>query len=335
MKKKIWVAAVCFVFVLALAGCGKKSQTDVQNDLANKVAEMKGYQMTGEMTLKTSADEQKYQVEVWHQKPNFYRVSLTNENQGQTQMIFRNKEGVYVVTPALNKSYKFQSDWPNQSSQAYLYESLVKDITKDKEAKFKETDEAYVFEVKTNYSNKEALPMQEIAFEKDSLVPEYVKIKDEEGNIIVSIEFDDVKWNPNLKEKDFDTKKNMTSMRFTEEEATVNEQPISVLYPLIQFEGVNLIEEKEITTDLGIRHVLVYGGEKNFTLIEEKAKVEDVAAIEAAMGDPVDLGVSMGILTDQMLAWTHQGVQFYLASSDLSQEEMVAVATSLTRAAMK
>ena len=335
MKRKLWIVGVCLILLLALTGCGNKSQKDVQKDLTDKIAEMKGYQMTGEMKLKTGTDEQKYKVEVWHQKPNLYRVSLTNDNQGQKQMILRNKEGVYVVTPALNKSYKFQSDWPNQSSQAYLYESLVKDIGKDKDAKFKITDEEYVFEVKTNYSNKDALPMQEIAFEKDSLEPEYVKIKNAEGNVVVSIEFDDVRMNPGLKEKDFDTEKNMTSMRMTEEEMTVSDQPISILYPLIQFEGVNLVEEKEITTGLGVRHILVYGGEKNFTLIEEKAEVADVAAVEIATGEPVDLGVSMGMLTNQMLVWTHNGIQFYLASTDLSQEEMVAVASSLTNAAMK
>lgn len=335
MPKKAWITVVCLVFLLVLAGCGKKSQDEVVTDLTNKVSEMKGYKMKGEMTLKASTKEQKYDVEVWYKKPNFYRVSLTNDEKGHTQMILRNKEGVYVVTPSLNKSYKFQSDWPKQSSQAYLYESLVKDIAKDKKAKFKETDEEYVFETKTNYSNKEALPIQEIAFEKDSLEPEYVKIKDAQGNIIVEIEFDDVKFNPSFKEKDFDTQKNMTSMKLSEEELTVSDQPISVQYPLLTLEGVNLLEEKKISRENGMRHVLVYGGEKNFTLIEEKAQVEDVAAVEMTMGEPVDLGVSVGILTDHMLSWTYNGIQFYLASTDLTKEEMVSVASSLTNTTMK
>ncbi len=49
-------------------------------------------------------------------------------------MILKNDDGVYVLTPALNKSFKFQSEWPENSSQAYLFESLVKDITEDKSA---------------------------------------------------------------------------------------------------------------------------------------------------------------------------------------------------------
>ena len=50
----------------------------------------------------------------------------------QSQIILRNEEGVFVLTPALNKSFRFQSDWPQNSSQAYLYESLVRDILQDK-----------------------------------------------------------------------------------------------------------------------------------------------------------------------------------------------------------
>ena len=336
MQKKAWIAVVCLLALLTLAGCGKKSQEDVITDLTNQVSDMKGYQMKGEMTLKTSSGDQEYDVEIWHKKPNFYRVSLENEDQDHVQMILRNKEGVYVVTPALNKSYKFQSDWPNQSSQAYLYESLIKDLQEDKEAKLKETEKTYVFETKTNYSNKDSLPTQEIAFKKDSLALESVKIKDTKGNIIVSIVFDEVKFNPSLKEKDFDTEKNMTSMKLNEEELTVSDEPFSVQYPMLEgLEGINLIEEKEVTTDTGVRHVLVYGGEKNFTLIEEKARIESAIAVETVAGEPVDLGLCIGIFTDHMLSWTHNGIQFYLASTDLTAEEMVEVASSLTNAVMK
>ena len=77
-------------------------------------------------------------------------------------MILRNDEGVFVLTPALNKSFRFQSDWPQNSSQAYLFESLVKDIANDPEAKFNVVEDKYVFETKTNYQNNKMLPTQEI-----------------------------------------------------------------------------------------------------------------------------------------------------------------------------
>ena len=40
-------------------------------------------------------------------------------------------DGVYVLTPSLNKSFKFQSDWPYENSQIYLLNALIKDIEKD------------------------------------------------------------------------------------------------------------------------------------------------------------------------------------------------------------
>ena len=41
------------------------------------------------------------------------------------QIILKNPEGVFVVTPALNKSFKFQSDWPNNTSQIYLLKAVL------------------------------------------------------------------------------------------------------------------------------------------------------------------------------------------------------------------
>ena len=40
-------------------------------------------------------------------------------------IILRNSEGIYVLTPSLNKSFKFQSEWPYNSSQTYLLQTLL------------------------------------------------------------------------------------------------------------------------------------------------------------------------------------------------------------------
>ena len=104
-------------------------------------------------------------------------------------MILRNEEGVFVLTPALNKSFKFQSDWPQNSSQAYLYESLIKDITEDKEAKFKESKEHYVFETQTRYQNNKMLPYQEITLNKKDLSPVSVKVMDPDKTALVPLNF--------------------------------------------------------------------------------------------------------------------------------------------------
>ena len=40
------------------------------------------------------------------------------------------------MTPSLNKSFKFQSDWPYNSSQAYIMSSILKDLEDDDNAVF-------------------------------------------------------------------------------------------------------------------------------------------------------------------------------------------------------
>lgn len=127
---------------------------------------MKGYKANAKMTLQIGTEPQVYDVQIWHKEPNYYRVNLKNEKKDQSQMILRNDDGVFVLTPALNKSFRFQSEWPQNSSQAYLYESLVKDILEDKESKFSATKDHYVFETKTRYQNNKMLPFQEITLNK-------------------------------------------------------------------------------------------------------------------------------------------------------------------------
>ncbi len=322
--------------LFALTACGQKSQDDVVNDLNDKVGTMKGYKANAKMTLKMGTDPQVYNVEIWHKNPSFYRVNLKNEEKDQSQMILRNEDGVYVLTPALNKSFKFQSEWPENSSQAYLFESLVKDITEDKTAEFKEVENQYVFETKTRYQNNKMLPYQEIAFDKKSLTPKSVKVMDSDKNALMTVEFSKVKFDTKFDKDAFDMKKNMTSAQLDfPVMADVKDENFSVKYPA-EMDGVSLADEKKISTEDGERVMLTYEGEKNFTLVEEKAGVVQTSMVSKNVnGDPVDLGFTMGAVTANSVSWTFEGVQYTLASKDMEQEEMIEVARSVGEQAVK
>ncbi|MCA1032962.1 outer membrane lipoprotein carrier protein LolA [Bacillus timonensis] len=336
MKKKMFALLMGLLVVLALTACGEKSQKDVVNALNEKVDKMTGYKAEAKMTLQTGSEPQVYEVEIWHNQPTYYRVNLKNAQKEQSQMILRNDEGVFVLTPALNKSFRFQSDWPQNSSQAYLYESLVKDILEDPEAKFTATDKHYVFETKTNYKNNKMLPMQEITFSKKDLTPVMVKVMDADRNPLLIVEFSKVEFNPSFDDDAFDVKKNMTGAQLeVPVMAGMNEQPLQVMYPMVEIAGVNLVEEKEVKTEQGTRIVMTYGGEKSFTLIQEKALVSEAGTSTAVSGEPVDLGFTVGALTDNTLSWTYQGVDFMVASNDLTQEELIMVARSVQGQSVK
>ena len=328
--KKLLILFAGIMLLLALSACGQKSQADVVNALNKKMEEMKGYKAHAKMTLQMGNNPQVYNVEVWHKNPSYYRVNLKNQEKDQSQMILRNDEGVYVLTPALNKSFKFQSEWPENSSQAYLYESLVKDITEDKAATFTDVDNQYVFETKTRYQNNKMLPYQQITLNKKDLAPVSVKVMDSDNNVLVTVEFSDVKFDTSFDKDAFDMEKNMTSAQLeVPVMAEVQDPNFSVKYPA-DINGLSLLEEKEVKTDKGQRVVLTYEGEKSFTLIEEKAEVVQAKIVSTTInGNPVDLGFTVGAMTNNMITWTFEGVNYTLASQNMTPDEMIEVARTV------
>ncbi|MDQ0155655.1 LolA family protein [Robertmurraya andreesenii] len=332
MKKWIVLLLAGLMVVFALSACGSKSQEDVVKDLNKKLEDLKGYKVKAKMTLQMGTDPQTYDVEIWHKEPTYYRVDLKNAQKDQSQMILRNGEGVFVLTPALNKSFRFQSDWPENSSQAYLYESLIRDIIEDKEAKFTATKEHYVFETKTRYQNNKMLPLQEIKLNRKDLTPISVKVMDSDRKSLVTVEFSATNFNATFDKKDFDMAKNMTGAQLeVPVMGDLEDEEFTVKYPTAEIPEVELIEEKPMNTENGKRVILTYGGgEKSFTLIQEKAVVVPTTMVATTVsGEPVDLGFTIGALSSNTLTWTHQGVDYTLASKDLTEEEMLMLARSV------
>ncbi|MFD1706958.1 outer membrane lipoprotein carrier protein LolA [Siminovitchia sediminis] len=339
MRKGIWLFLGMVAAMLVLSACGSKSQEDVTKDLKEKVADMQGYKAKAEMTLEVGDEPQTYEIDVWHHKPGDYRVHLKNAKKEQSQMILKNKSGVYVLTPALNKSYKFQSDWPQNSSQVYLFESLVEDVLEDKEAKFKETKDHYVFETKTRYQNNKMLPTQEVTFKKKTFEPISVKVLDTDKNPVVTVKFTKVDFDAKFDDDAFDTKKNMTSAQLEVPVlANMNEKEFSVKYSMADIPGLTLHEEKTLETETGKRVILTYtGDDQSFTLIQEKAEVVPTASMETVevSGELVDLGFAVGVMNDHSVRWSEDGVDYMIASENLTQEELLMVARSVQGGSVK
>ena len=60
------------------------------------MGEGKGYELDATMEIKTGNEARVYDVNVWHTQPDFYRVEVSQKDENVTQMIIRNKEGVFV-----------------------------------------------------------------------------------------------------------------------------------------------------------------------------------------------------------------------------------------------
>ncbi|WP_078551275.1 LolA family protein [Bacillus alkalicellulosilyticus] len=335
MRKNVWTIAVGIILTLVLlAGCGEKTQEDIIEDLEGKLSEMTGYKANATMTLQTGKEPQQYEVEIWHNAENFYRVALHNESKDQHQIILRNDDGVFVLTPALNKSFRFQSDWPKNNSQVYLYESLVSDILMDPDRTFSASEDHYVFQTKTNYQNKN-LNSQEITLHKKDLSPASIKIMNADFEVLVEVMFTSFEMNASFGEGDFDMDRNMTAADLAEipvlaEGEEVIAQPMTVLYPMYTPQGSDLAGSQTVNTDEGEKVVLSYTGDQNFTIIQQQSRVVPASTpMNISNGEPVDLGFTVGVMTDESIMWSYEGVDFILASQDLNSEEMMAIARSV------
>src|SRR5690625_5276424 len=193
---------------------------------------------------------------MWYKKNKheYYRVTLESDDEKGNQVILKNDDGVFVLTPALNKSFKFQTEWPENSSQPYLFQSLVNDVKNDKDSTFTATDSHYIFHTKTNYQSNNNLPFQEIYFDKKTYTPVLVKVLDKDKQALVEVSFSSFDLNPSFEDNDFKMEENMMSE--TEDvsvsEEVVNEAPFSTLFPLYTA-GAQLTDKKEVELENGQR----------------------------------------------------------------------------------
>ena len=330
MKRVSWFVILGVLMILMLAGCGEKTQEDVLEELGTTLEDMSGYKAKATMQLETGNEPQTYDVEVWYQKEGFYRVMLNNKEKDQSQIILRNDDGVFVLTPALNKSFRFQSDWPKTTSQSYLYESLVADILTDQERVFSQDDSNYVFETATNYQNKN-LNKQQIYLNKKDLTPVKVEILDAEQSPLVTLDFTEFDKNASFNDDDFEMERNMTGAQMSEPTLAEPTAEMEIYYPMYTPDGSSSSESKEVETDDGVSYVQEYTGDKSFTLIQKQAEVVSASTTftNMAEGQPVDLGFTIGVQTGDALLWSRDGAEFYLASSDLDAEEMANIARSV------
>lgn len=325
MKK---VLLVFFFSIFLLSGCGKYGEEDVIKDFSNKVEDAKAYYVEGSLELVNNDDVYHYDVEVAFKKDNYYRVSLTNTSNNHTQVILKNDDGVYVVTPSLNKSFKFQSDWPYSNSQIYLLEAIVNDIKDDKERSFKETKNGYTFTTAVNYPNNRNLIKQKIEL-SSKLKLKKVQVYNSDSVICMTMEFKDIDYSPTFKKNYFSLDTVMKTYSVSVEEVKQTSNLDDSIYPLMLPSGTKLTNEEKVTKDNGERIIMTFDGEKPFLLVEETANIEDEFTIIPTYGEPYQLMDTLGVMTNNSLNWTTNGIEYYLVSDVLNQDELVEVAQSI------
>ena len=344
---------LCLILVcLILTGCGKHDEKEVLKEFTSKVNNANSYYLEGSMELVNNEDVYNYKINVSYQKDDNYRIELTNTINDHKQIILRNSEGVYIVTPSLNKSFKFQSDWPYNNSQVYLLSSLMEDINNDSNRTYEKSNDGYIFTSAVNYPNNEKLVKQKVYFGKDYL-PTKVEVQDSDGNSQIKMAFDKIDLRTEFNDTYFD----LNSILTTNEEAkpepkaeepsdssniNQNQEPKNdnntqetatiddVIYPMYLPANTYLSKQERVNTEDGERLILTFTGDSPFVLMEQIATYSDTPEIIPTYGRPELIGSSLAVINDNSANWFDNGIEYYIVSDVMKSEELIQVVKSIS-----
>jgi outer membrane lipoprotein-sorting protein len=284
------------------------------------------------MVIVSNEDKFTYDVEASNKENKNYKVNLINKTNNHEQVILKNDDAVYVVTPSLNKSYKFVSEWPYNSSQSYILNSLVKDLDEDDDIKFEEREKEYALIVDVNYPNNDNLEYEVLLFDKKKNLKS-VLIYDDQDVVAIKVVFNKIDFKANLSESDFSVDK-MIKDNCCNSEVTEPTEDTSILddivYPLYVPANTYLKNRETVNTENGERVILTFNGEKNFVLIEEMSNVNEEFEIIPIYGEPLMLSNTIGALGTNSLTWSNNNMDYYLTSNDLTTSEILSIADSLS-----
>ena len=325
MKKYI----VLLLLVVFLAGCSNESKS-VKDNFVSKMEKKDVYLMKGTMSITSNEDTFAYNIVAARNKED-YRVNLVNQINNHEQVILKSGEDVYVVTPSLNKSFKFQSEWPSNGSQVYLIDSLVTDIKNDAEATEEKTDDGYVITTKVNYPNNASLVKEKIYLNKDEDITKVLVI-DANDNVKITVNYSSVDFKPTFKDDYFKLESLIDDNCCKEEQSS--KEINDIVYPLYLPSNTYLNSKDVVKTDEGNRVILTFTGDSPFTLVEEVAAPSDEFEIIPVFGEPMLLSQTMGALSNNSLYWTSNNIDFYISSSKLSSTQLLTIAESVSSGAL-
>lgn len=311
---------ILFGLGLVLAGCKGKSNIDEVKRVTNYLSGLSSYSLTSKMTINRPDKSVSVNVNVDYLSPTYYKVCFKGDNE---QLIIKNDKGVYVITPALNKEFRFDSQWPLNSSHAYLLEAINKDINADNEATGSIEGSMITIECKIAHKTNQRLNRMRYVCDLNYKPCKTIFLNEKNEESII-VDFDTFTPNSNLGKDNFNEKKYLGN----QDEKPSEEETFITLTAGYIVEGSSLASTSK-TEDTTI---LCYGGTSKYTIIVSRVEVSDeVVAIERYHSIEL-LECGLGFINDNTMRFYNNGYEVTILSNELSIDEYINVANSITLA---
>lgn len=330
MKKKGIIAAVV-VLCIGVACFFAFKPKSFTKECDKIMSNLTSYTLQGEMELNKGEDIKSYLIEVNYKKgeaDEYYRVSLFDKNLNQEQILLRNAEGVFVITPSLNQIFKFEGEWPMNSPKPYLIQTMF-EVMKSEEAVIEQNKNGAHITAPVSYPNNKNYIRQEMDFDGEAK-PLSIQIFDEDNTVQLKMVFEKADYNNDIKDDVFTAPKELDS--------SVASLPLAQedlpLYPVSTYDS-RLVSNNVMQVNGQTRHVLEFTGDKNFTIVETVKQASDETQTVFMPGEMIDTLDVIGFYDGASMSAYQQNVELTVFSQDLTPEEMMSVLSSMQVAVMK
>ena len=329
MLKKI--IAVVVVLALLSIGIWKVffSGEKIGETLENVSENLTSYQIEATMELNNGEEQRRFNVVVSYLKgesEDLFRVSLYDTSINQEQIMLRNTEGVYVLTPTLNQVYQFKSGWPLNSAKPYIYQSLLEVF--DGEYTTQKVDDGIIVTSTPEYKNAPHYAKQETKFTKE-LKPVWVHIYNEQNELVVNITFTSVETGVEFDAEYFNLASNMQAARenlSSSTSATFDDLPLMLT-------GADLNVSVKDQTNAKINdetiYIMTYEGEANFTVVQRIIEGSEEMVVNEIDGELALLVNGFAAIDSNKVTYLYNGVECTIYGDGLTVANYISIADGL------
>ena len=188
----------------------------------------------------------------------------------------------------------------------------------------------YILETKLAFSSNKNLVKEKIYLNKD-LDIKMIEIYDDDNNIQMKLKVNSTNIKSTFNDSYFSVEENMKSDIKTEETMSELEDTI---YPMYLPSGTYLSSEESVSKIDGERVILSFSGESPFVLVQETVSVSDDDDVIPVSGDIEFITDTIGAVSSSSVNFISNGIEYYISSDNLTKEEMMQVAESISPVAV-
>ena len=329
--KKIIVSILIFTAIITLVGC--KKNKNIEESFVQIVNNLTSYKLVGKLETNFPSGTKECVVTVYYKKPNLYRVELLNANSIEGQIMVKNNDGVHVIIPSINKTFKINSNWPNNSSYPYLLQSLANDIVSDNNIVTTKDGNYTTLELKAKLFNRDDGNTQKIIFDEKQ-IPKEIYIYNKNNEMLSNFKITSIEENISLDDTLFNTSETLETLNtYYQDNPLTFDRTIN--YPTYYPEGTSLKEEVIKGDSSNKNAIMTFSGSVSYTITQKYLNNNEVQTVEYLNGD---IYVSEGIFVivdNNNITFYNEGIQYTIASNNIELIEMIKMGNSFKTSDIK